>query len=97
MSKNKYRVKKNVIKETVTGREIATYYSLEKYRKKYFIFGPYVWVDYYERYKSFINWEDHVYINRIRTFISLESANIACERLNKNLSEFYNDSVIIRT
>lgn len=93
---NRYRVKKNVIRETVTEREINTYYTIEKYRKKYFIFGPYIWVDYCEMYKSFINWEDYVYINRIRTFKNLESANIACERLNENLSEFYNDSVIIR-
>lgn len=94
---SEYRVKKNVIRETVTEREIGTYYSLEKYRKKYFIFGPYIWVDYYERYKSFINWEDYVYINQIRTFINLESANIACERLNNNLPKTYNDSVIMET
>lgn len=92
---NRYRVKKNIIRETITEREIETYYTIEKCRKKYFIFGPDIWVDYCEMYKSFINWEDYIYINRIRVFTNLEHANITCKRLNEGLFTTYNDSVIM--
>lgn len=92
---NRYRVKKNVIKETITGREIETYYTIEKCRKKYFIFGPLIWVTYCERQLMENVFEENVYVSLPVKFRKLEEASVVCRRLNDNLPKTYNDSVIM--
>ena len=92
---NRYRVKKNVIRETITEREIETYYTIEKCRKKYFIFGPDIWVDYCEKHKKYIDWGEYIWVNEIKIFYNSKEAFLFCKRLNEGLSTTYNDSVIM--
>ena len=80
----RYRVTANYIKETITDKTIGPFFELEERRKKYFIFGPDVWVS--------IQVDNGNYGGHLK---DLEEATIWCRRLNENLPRSYKESHVI--
>lgn len=82
--KPRYRITANYIKETITNRKIGPFFEIEERRKKYFIFGPEIWVR--------IQVDNGKYGGQLK---DLDEATIWCRRLNEDLPSSIRESHVI--
>jgi hypothetical protein len=89
---NEFRIKKHVVKKNDTNEIIETYYTIEKFCGKIFIFwGKEIWVDYLIHVDSCEFYDQYEIIE----YENLEEAQNECARLNGIYSSYYEETSII--
>lgn len=89
---NEFRIKKHVVKRSGTDEIAETYYTIEKFYGKMFIFfGKEIWVEYAIHVCSCEFYDQYEVVE----YETLEEAQNECARLNGIYSSYYEETSII--